>query len=266
MGSIARAGGHPRRRSGARWLVRAGAVLFVVSLPVALVGSNVRYLFGEQRLYTFAVNRYDAPAVTGIPKPELLRATRELRAYLFGPDENLHIEVTDTAGTTGPLFSPRETLHMRDVRALVQGIFRAQEVALVVVIGYPLLRIALDRRRGLRDVAGLTWLTALGFNLIGAAFAVTAVLGFDRLFTEFHLLSFSNDAWQLDPARDHLGQLFPFEFWQIATGLLVGMTLLETAALAIAARLYLRRAAAPTPATALSDADQPGQNEAAARV
>lgn len=241
MAMLAGARARLRRWPGARWVARVGAALFVVSIPLALVGTNVRYLFGEQRLYTFAVNRYDVPAVTGIPRPELLRATRELRTYLFGPDEYLRIEVTDAAGRTGPLFNPREVLHMRDVRRLVQGIFRVQEAALVVALGYPALRVLLDRRDGPRAVAQLTWLTALGFNLFAVAFAVTAVLGFDRLFTQFHLLSFSNDLWQLDPARDRLVQLFPFQFWQIAAGLLIGLTLAETVLLGVAARWYLSR-------------------------
>ena len=226
---------------GGAVLARAGAVLFVVSIPVALVGSNVRYLFGEQRLYTFAVNHYDAPSTAGIPKPELLRATRELRAYLSGPDEYLRIEVTDAAGRTGPLFNPREVLHMRDVRRLVQGIFRAQEAALVVAFAYPALRIILDRRSGPRAVARLMWLTALGFNLAALAFGAGIALGFERLFTQFHLLSFSNDFWQLDPARDHLVQMFPLQFWQIAAAVLVGLTLAESALLAVAARWYLSR-------------------------
>jgi integral membrane protein (TIGR01906 family) len=234
-----------RSWTASRWLARAGAALFVVSIPLALIGTNVRYLFGEQRLYTFAINRYDVAAVTGIPEEELLRATRELRAYLAGPDEYLRIQVTDSSGQTGPLFTPREVLHMRDVRALVQGIYRVQEVTILIILGYVALRVARDRRRGPRAVARLTWLSMLGFNLFGLAFGLTALLGFDRLFTRFHTLSFSNDFWQLDPRRDRLVQMFPFEFWQVATGLLVVLTLTEAALLAILSRWYLARSGRP---------------------
>jgi integral membrane protein (TIGR01906 family) len=242
---LAAAGGRLQALVTSRWVAGAGAALFVLSIPVALVGTNVRYLFGEGRLYTYAIDHYDAPTVTGIPRPELVRATREIRAYLFGPDEYLRIEVTDDAGRTGPLLGPREVLHMADVRRLVQGIFRAQEAALVVVFGYPLLRIALDRRHGPRAVARLAWRTALGFNLVALAFCAGVLVGFDQLFTRFHELSFSNDLWQLDPRRDHLVQMFPLGFWQLAAGLLVGMTLVESALIAVAARLYLARAHAP---------------------
>ena len=241
-----------------RWVAWAGAALFVVSIPVALIGTNVRLLFGEQRLYTFAVNRYADPAITRVERPEMRRAMGELRAYLFGPEEFLRINVTDTSGEAGPLFSPREVLHMRDVRHLIQGMFRAQEAALVVALGYPALRVLLDGRSGVRGVARLVWLGTAGFNLAAIAFGATAALGFDRLFTRFHELSFSNDMWILDPDRDRLVQVFPFEFWQLSAGLLIGLTLAESVLLGVVARLYLARASR-------TDAiEEPGADDAAA--
>jgi integral membrane protein (TIGR01906 family) len=225
-----------------RWIAWAGAALFVVSVPVALIGTNVRLLFGEQRLYNFAVNRYADPAITRVERPEMRRAMSELRSYLFGPDELLRIDVTDISGEVGPLFNPREVLHMRDVRHLIQGIFRAQEAALVVALGYPALRVLSTGRAGARGVARLLWLGTAGFNLAAIAFGITAALGFDRLFTRFHELSFSNDMWMLDPDRDRLVQVFPFEFWQLSAGLLIGLTLAESVLLGVAARLYLARA------------------------
>jgi integral membrane protein (TIGR01906 family) len=39
------------------------------------------------------------------------------------------------------------------------------------------------------------------------------MLDFDRLFLEFHLFSFANDLWMLNPATDYLIMLFPQGFW-----------------------------------------------------
>ncbi len=228
--------------ASARWVLRLGAVLFALSVPVALIGTNVRYLFGAQWLYDFSINRYNVEAVAGIPRSELLRATRAIRTYLFSDDDYLRIQVADFAGQTGSLFNDREVLHMRDVQQLVQVIFRAQEVAIVVILVYAALRLVLQGRAGLRALARLTWLTMLVFVLAGAAFGVTVALDFDRLFTQFHLLSFANDLWLLDPRRDHLIQMFPFEFWVTATSILIGMTLAEAVILALLSRWYLWRA------------------------
>ncbi|MER3419915.1 MAG: hypothetical protein C4290_05020, partial [Chloroflexota bacterium] len=69
----------------ARWAARGVAVLFGMSVPLALVGTNMRLLFGWETLYTFPITRYHVAEVSGIPRPELVRAARELRAYLLGP-------------------------------------------------------------------------------------------------------------------------------------------------------------------------------------
>lgn len=248
-----------------RWAYRAGAALFVLSIPIALIGSNVRYLFGERRLYEFAITRYDASTATGIPAQELHRAMRDLRDYLAGPDEFLRIDVTDAEGFSGPLFNPKEAAHMRDVRTLIQGIFRAQEAALVVALGFPVLCVALAGRVGARRVLRLTWLTGLGVNVAAVGFGVAAFLGFDRLFDQFHALSFAAGSWQFDPARDRLVQLFPFEFWQISAGLLVGMTLVEAALLAIGGRWAVSRippsAASGDPVAVPPDGDAPAEEQ-----
>ena len=45
------------------------------------------------------------------------------------------------------------------------------------------------------------------------ALGLGMLLNFDRLFLRFHLLSFTNKLWILDPARDYLIMLFPQGFW-----------------------------------------------------
>jgi integral membrane protein (TIGR01906 family) len=231
-----------------RWAVRAAAVLFGVSVPLALVGTNVRLLFGWEALYTLPITRYRVEEVSGIPRPELLRAARELRAYLLGPERPLAITVTDAEGRVRPLFNERETVHMADVRHLVQRLLRLQEAALLFAVGYAALRVLHERRRGLAGVLRLVWWAGLGMNLVALALAGAALLGFDRLFTQFHVLSFRNDFWQLDPRADHLVQMYPLPFWQLAAALFLGLTVVESVLLALLARWGLARLETPAPA------------------
>jgi integral membrane protein (TIGR01906 family) len=233
-----------------RWVARGAAVLFAVSVPLTLIGTNVRLLFGWQALYTFPITRYRVEEVSGIPRPELLRAARELRAYLLGPERPLAITVTDAEGRAGPLFTERESVHMADVRRLVQRLLRLQEVALLVGAGYAVLRVIAERRRGLAGVLRLVWWGGLGTNLAVLALAGAALLGFDRLFTQFHVLSFRNDFWQLDPRTDHLVQMYPLPFWQLATALFLGLTIVESALVAVLARWGLARLETPAPSLA----------------
>jgi len=45
------------------------------------------------------------------------------------------------------------------------------------------------------------------------ALGLGTMLGFDQLFLKFHLISFTNKLWQLDPAKDYLIMLFPQGFF-----------------------------------------------------
>jgi len=49
------------------------------------------------------------------------------------------------------------------------------------------------------------------------ALGLGTLLGFDQLFWQFHLISFANELWMLDPATDYLIMLFPQGFWYDAT-------------------------------------------------
>src|SRR5918997_2289436 len=71
----------------ARWLGTVGAAIFVIALPVALIGTNVRVLFTSAPLYTFALDSYDVPEVTGIPREELARSMAEIRDYFTNDQE-----------------------------------------------------------------------------------------------------------------------------------------------------------------------------------
>jgi len=225
----------------ARWLARLGAAAFVVALPLALIGTNVRILFTSRPLYTFALDTYDVPTVTGIPRQELDRAMTEIRDYFANDQRLLRITVTDSSGRTNPLFTPREVIHMRDVKGLVGGIVRVQQVAIIVVAAYVVLRLAIEGRRGWRGLARLTRASMLGTLAVAVAFGISAFVGFDDLFTRFHEISFSNDLWQLDPSRDHLVQMFPQDFWLVSTVLLAGMTVVEVLTLLALSWGFLRR-------------------------
>lgn len=236
---------------GWRLLERVGAALFVVALPVALIGSTTQALFTSKPLYRYAVAHYDTPQVTGIPRPELDRSMDEIRNYFTDDQSLLRITVTDENGAINPLFTPREVLHMRDVKQLVSRIFRARDLALMILLLYTAMRLLAERRAAWRGIARLTRLSTLGTLVVAVAVGALAATGFDRLFTQFHELSFSNDFWLLDPAQDHLVQMFPEDFWVVSTVLLIGAIIIELLALLAAASWWSqhegRRGTNPTP-------------------
>jgi integral membrane protein (TIGR01906 family) len=84
-----------------------------------------------------------------------------------------------------------------------------------------------------RDVSGGGKLTLALVGVVG----LLALVGFNRLFLLFHLISFSNDFWMLDPRRDYLIAMFPQGFFFEATMLIAFCTIAAAAVLAVAPRI-----------------------------
>ncbi|MFQ5880422.1 MAG: TIGR01906 family membrane protein [Dehalococcoidia bacterium] len=221
-------------------LQRLATALFVLSVPVVLITSNVRFAANEVRLYQYGFDRYNAEARTGIPRPELDRAARGLITYFSSDQRTVDIRVEED-GRQVPLFNQRETLHLADVKNLLRLVFRTQEIALALALTYVVAAFVLRRQAGLRRLATEV---AAGAGLalaIVVGLGGFALIGFDDLFQRFHLLAFTNDFWQLNPRTDHLIQMFPQGFWFDATMFIGLLTLAEAAALGLPAFLFLRR-------------------------
>lgn len=82
--------------------------------------------------------------------------------------------------------------------------------------------------------AGLTLLLMV---LLG----IGTLLDFDRLFLQFHLLSFANEFWMLDPTKDYLIMLVPRGFWFDAVLFVVLVALAGAVSLSTVSWVYLKK-------------------------
>lgn len=249
------------------WISRPLArALFYVALPLALVLTNVRFAFSEQRVYQYSIDTYDVAGTTHIPHADLIAATQDIRAYFNNDEQYLRTRVHDPAGNVVPLFNAKEVSHMHDVKQVVRVVYGLELLAVGVLAAYvvgvalwaheeSLVTLARQTLRGV--IATMVALLAFG--------GVTAAGGFDSAFIWFHRRVFNNNDWQLDPLRDHLVQMFPEPFWQDATLLIGGLTLLEALLLGGGAYLYLRRHRQPRE-TAATTADASASEEHAGEV
>ena len=235
---------------------RFAAFLFIVALPVAFITTNIRIAMNEPRVYEYATDHYHTPETTGIARSELLRASGELRAYFNGGNSGpVFIRVRQN-GELVSLFNDRETAHLRDVRRLFQTTFRVQEVSVVFVLAYVVLVFIWAREGSLRLLATEVLASGiLSVVVIGAAGGI-ALAGFDTAFDRFHVVLFTNDYWKLDPAIDHLIQMFPDQFWRDITLWIVAGTLAELGILASASGLYLGLTRREPPTVAVPESVQ----------
>ncbi len=222
------------------WLL---GLIAVVALPMMFVTTNVRVAFNSQSLYTYAIDAFDAPLTTGLARGELLKGTQGIIDY-FNSDEDLYsVRVLGPDGVEEPFFTDREALHFRDVRSLLRGVYTLQAVTTLLVL-VAVMAMAVAVLRGRSDLASLILrrLRLSGFITVGAIAVIglfASVGGFDFLFLQFHLLSFSNDLWQ-GTATDRMVLLFPEVFFFQATMLIGLATAVEVGLVILAATFSLR--------------------------
>jgi len=213
--------------------------VLVLAIPVALVATNIRFAVSDVRVYDYSVREYSAAAAADIPESELISANRDLRSYLTSDDPGpLHIVATNARGEDEDLFNARETVHLADVRDLVQGLFTVQLLAVALTLTLVVALLATGPVRVLAQA--LLYGSVFTVGLAGATGGIAA-LGFDGAWRQFHFLAFTNDLWKLSPANDHLIQMFPRDFWLDMTVLIGAFTLLQVLLIAAASTLYLYR-------------------------
>lgn len=204
---------------------------------MALITTNIRIAASEPRVYDYSVRKYEAAEVSGIPEAELIRANRELARYLRGDSEGpLRILVRNAEGEEVSLFNARETAHLADVRDRFLLVFSIQQVAVAVALA---AAVGVMLFVSLRALAAAAVAAAAVTVLAPLAVGLGTLIGFHELWDRFHLVIFNNDLWQLNPARDHLIQMFPEGFWQEITLAIGAATLVEALLLGGAAAVYL---------------------------
>ena len=218
------------------------SILFLLFSPIMMVANSAVIVVNSSSIYDYAIDQYDAEKRTSVPRKELFRANKEIIAYFQDSNEYLSITVLNIENDLIELFNDREIHHMRDVKTIMQWLYRTQAILMGLCVTYLVFGImsATVRHKWSLSYLGRTLATSGiisgGIVLFLGVFA--AMGGFRYLFLQFHFVSFSNDLWILDPNRDKLIQMFPEPFFFDATMLIVGLTLGQILLL-LASGLYL---------------------------
>lgn len=210
---------------------------FILLVPLVLVTTNIRIAISEKAVYDYSVRHYGAERASGISEAELIFANGQINDYLVhGRSGALSITVIDQGGDAVPLFNIRETAHMADVRDLVQVLFGVQIVAVGALMGLAVMMLVLWPPRAL--AAAALYGSVLTAIILGLA-SMIAMSGFDAAWSQFHVIAFANDFWELDPDTDHLIQMFPEAFWFDVTMMIGVGTLFEAVLISGGSVAYL---------------------------
>ncbi len=209
-----------------RFIANLLTLIFIISIPLFLITTNIRLATNEIRLYQYGFEKYEVSAVTGIDGNELTQAAKGLIEYFNSSQEPIQISVL-IGVEEAELFNEREVEHLADVKGLIRLDYYLQEGVTLYILLFALVGSIWGGRRFLHRLSrGLLWggiLTVVLLILLG----IGALVGFDQLFLWFHHIFFSTDTWQLNPATDRLIMMFPEGFFYDATLFIAGTTAIE---------------------------------------
>ena len=184
--------------------------LFSLCLPVLLLTASVSAAANCPLLYQYGFEKYDISRITGLAPTELDKAAEGLIGYFNNGEEYINI-VVEKDGRPFQLFNDKEIAHLKDVKGLFRLVYTILLGTGVYILIYAVVSLFWWREkrrlgRGLFFGGGLTLAVMLAIGIIVA-------IDFDWFFLQFHLLSFANDFWMLNPATDYLIMMFPQGFW-----------------------------------------------------
>ena len=211
--------------------------LFFICVPAFLITTNVRLVLNSATLYDYGFNKYKIEKYTGIEYAQLQSAGQQIRDYFNNDEDNITISISLHGRTVPNLFNEKEVLHMYDVKQLVKMVYSVQLYSAILIV-IACLMVFIDSSRKWKKTMPRYFMKGgwLTFSLV-LLVALLALVGFDRLFLYFHLVSFSNDLWILDPRHDYLIAMFPQGFFFDCTVTIAVLTLLEGAFFGLLPRL-----------------------------
>ena len=196
--------------------------LFILTIPIFLITSDLRWAVNEVRLYGYGFNKYEVSETTGIRDEDLLVVAQEIIHYFNSDKEPIQITVLTPEGEE--LFNEREVIHLKDVKGLIGLSNHLQEATFGYLIAFVVGGFLWQRKRFSSSLAK----TMLGGSILTIAlltvFGIMALVNFEWLFSSFHRLFFSGDSWILS---GYLPQMFPEEFFADAAFFIVGAAVVE---------------------------------------
>ncbi|MDR7857167.1 TIGR01906 family membrane protein [Tissierella sp.] len=174
-------------------------LVFSISLACLLIATEANTF--DLKKYLNSFDKHDTMDVTGKSFRELGDITNDLFEYLRGKSGDEILE---------PNFNEREILHMRDVQVLFKYGFILKYVSVILALA---IIIYFRIKRDVKIVGRYMYKGLFANWILVGILGLMVYFNFDKYFTIFHKIFFSNDLWLLNPETDLLIQMLPEEFF-----------------------------------------------------
>jgi len=184
--------------------------IFSISVLIVSLWVSILIPTYDKGFYFRQYEKNDVHATIRISEEDLQKVTMQIIRYLQLKTDQLNLEV-EIDSEMRLFYNERELLHMEDVQDLFWFFGILSGICAVIAV---LIFLAL---RSLPDfslvIAKCVRNTFVFFILIAVSLIILISTDFDKYFTIFHEIFFSNDLWILDPATDLLINIVPLPFF-----------------------------------------------------
>ncbi|MCL2592685.1 MAG: TIGR01906 family membrane protein [Defluviitaleaceae bacterium] len=193
-------------------ILRAFSILNLISLIIVVLLTSVEIATFSRIFYRFEFGRNNSHEFVNITEEELDSVTSVLLDYMRGRREDLVVEV-NIHGETREFFSEREKYHMIDVKDLYDAGHLIRNICILIYIITLVPILIIYKKKAIKEFLNCY---RLGIPIFFGGLIILGALifsSFDRAFTIFHEILFSNDLWLLDPRFDLMINILPLQFF-----------------------------------------------------
>ena len=214
----------------------------MLCLPILLLTASIGWGVNSLWLYKYGFYKYSVSQTPELAEFDLEKVATGLISYFNSDEEYISLTVVKD-GKPFDLFNDDEVVHFKDVKGLIWLDYWVLLGTLIYALAYAGVSLFWQKRKYWHRLAwgvvggnGITLVLMLALGL-------GTLLGFDQLFLQFHLISFTNEFWS---AEGYMLRLFPRDFWYDATIFCALATAAGAVILGGVAGVYLKKAKAFT--------------------
>jgi integral membrane protein (TIGR01906 family) len=189
---------------------RSIIIIFTISLFLVLLFTSIQVVAFNLDYYESQYNKRNIANNVGMKQEELMKVTYNMLEYLKDNRDNLDIHAM-VNGEVSEVFGNREKRHMMDVKTLFLTAMSMRNYSLIILC-ISLLYFLKYKYIGLKALTCVkyTYISVLGFITL---LCTILLINFNRYFTIFNHIFFSNDLWILNPKEDILINIVPETFF-----------------------------------------------------
>ena len=191
-------------------------ILFNTTLFLAILLSNALLMINTDSFYEFEFNKNNTALKTGIDESDLSLVVDNIQDF-FNEKSNEKIHMTTyIKGIKKNLFNSKEIRHMIDVKNLILNIKFFNYLLWTTVLIILLTKISLSKNKILNTFRVIAKSYFIYSVSILISTLILLALSFRWIFYFFHIISFNNNLWILDPRTDYLIKIFEEIFFMDA--------------------------------------------------